>query len=332
MNAGIVGFGDGGKTNLRALNSIGIDVTAVCDPGTHSLDGVALYSTQSDFITHPDLDLVVIATPDDLHLDATRAALRCGHVFIEKPVATSHQDLMSFCRLVSDNPGKILFSEKYSYAPQIQAVLSQRNALGSFVSGTTRYVMSNCDRIMGDGKWRTQCAYNPCSGGLSHNFMTAVLLANSEIARIKASGQVKTYHELSEFGGYDMMDGVIEFRSGQMLGWEVDLSSKGLTAYGHRTVIHEFEFEHGSLLYHPKPADDELVVKGDRVSFIPEPQADGWAAYNESLYRLMHIDLMRSVQGGSSALHTIDQGINVALACCMAFQSAKTGGGWIDVA
>lgn len=117
----------------------------------------------------------------------------------------------------------------------------------------TSYTMSNCDRIMGDGKWRTESPCNPCSGGLSHNFMVARLFANSPISRIFATGEVATYRELDN-RGYDTMQGLLEFSSGASLLWRVCLAVQGaVSPFAHRTVSHCFQFRSGSLNYSSDP-------------------------------------------------------------------------------
>ena len=48
-------------------------------------------------LADPDLDAVLIATPDKLHADETIAAAKAGkHVFVEKPMATSVEEAEAF--------------------------------------------------------------------------------------------------------------------------------------------------------------------------------------------------------------------------------------------
>ena len=184
MRVGIVGLGDGGRCNLKSLTMAGAEVIAICDSNEEMLGIVknegtpaAIYSNMQELLAHQGLHLVVVATPDNQHFLPTQAALEAGkYVFVEKPVATTPDDLKKFTELNKKYPRRILFSEKYSFANPVQAALACRAELGTFLCGTTLYTMWKCDRIMGDGKWRTECAYNPCAGGLSHNFMTVIKL------------------------------------------------------------------------------------------------------------------------------------------------------------
>lgn len=343
MKIGIIGLGDGGRCNLKSLRAIGADVVAVCDHNEQVMesakkevgDAVSVYSDVQGLLDRADIELVLVATPDDQHLDPTEKALEAGkRVFVEKPVATNIRDVEKFEGLVRKYPHRVLFSEKYSFAHPVQTALTHRRELGEFLCGTTLYTMWKCDRIMGGGKWRTECAYNPCAGGLSHNFMTALLFVCSPIVRVRATGKVLTYHEnLDLFGGFDIMEGTLEFAGGQQLNWLVCLAVKGADSlFGHRTVAHMLQFEKGSLAYGPTPSSDRLIVDGKSIAMPAEPDAEQWGNYNINvLYSNMHRNVLAAQTTGEEPLHTIVDGINVAYACCLAFESAKQNGEWIQL-
>lgn len=344
LGIGIIGCGDEGLSNGRALREVkGVKVVALCDPaeGWHGRArselgwGIDLFSDCADLVAKYSVDIVIVATPDDQHLKPAQAALKAGkHVFVEKPVATTLEDLRAFGVLARLYPGKLWFGEKYSFARPVEEALKHREALGEFLWGNTLYTMWDCGRIMGGGKWRTECAYNPCAGGLSHNFMTALLFSGAPIVRVRATGQVITYHEnLDRYGGYDFMEGALAFINGRCLSWTVCLAIEGPDSpFGHRTVSHTFQFKHGALVYGLEPDGDRLVVKGKREWFTPEPTEEHWPGYNiKGLYARMWEGLIAAVRDGVKPRHSIEQGINVAAACARAFESAKQGGTWLEV-
>ncbi|MDP2676982.1 MAG: Gfo/Idh/MocA family oxidoreductase [bacterium] len=351
---GIIGFGDGGQSNAKALRQIeDVTIVAVSDIDEKRYGAVEeivgesthFYSRYQDMIMKDGIDMVIVATPDNEHLEPAKYVLEEGrYVFVEKPVATSYEDLSQFRKLADRFPGKILFSEKYSFAYPIQKALAMQGRMGNFMVGSTLYTMWKCDRIMGGGKWRTEHAYNPCAGGLSHNFMTALLFAKSPIVRVRATGQVLTYHEnLDTHEGFDTMEGTLEFKNGRRLQWTVCLAVKGEDSpFAHRTVTHTFQFENGSLVYGPMPGDDRLTVTGQTVSFereplLTDPNATSapknlWAEYNiGGLYRGMHEDILSALKGEKKPLHTIEHGLNVAAACTYAFWSAHKDGEWMYI-
>ena len=347
IRVGVIGCGDGGTCNALSLVRCGAEISALSDmkvermrtleeqlevPFGHT---IRKYERYEDLVGDPDIDLVVVTTQDDQHLEPARRALTHGKwVFVEKPLETNLETLREFAE-IAKHTDRLLFSEKYSFAHPVARALELRETLGRFFGGSTSYTMFNCDRIMGGGKWRTEIPYNPCAGGLSHNFMTALLFTQAPIVRITAVGQVNTYHEnLDREGGYDTMHGVLEFKSGQILSWQVCLSVKGPNSpFGHRTVTHTFQFEHGSLVYGPRPESDMLIADGKPVWFAPEPEADKWKEYNLGLLHLgMHqTDTLGVMSKSAVRRHTIKHGINVAAACILAFESAKNGGVWKEI-
>jgi len=194
--------------------------------------------------------------------------------------------------------------------------------------------MWNCDRIMGGGKWRTEHAYNPCSGGLSHNFMTLLLFVGAPIVEVCAAGQVLTYNELKQHGGFDTMKGILRFANDAMVNWDVCLAVQGpLSSYAHRTVTHVLQFQNGSLAYGPTPESDQLIVGDEHIFFDPiEPSVRKWEEYNINvLYKSMYENILASMRGEEEPLHTIEQGINVAATCAVAFESAHSNGQWLEV-
>lgn len=333
---GIVGMGDGGLSNLRGLQNVA-HVVAMCDPDAskdehiRNESNVSICRDLSSMLeAYPTIDVVIIATPDNDHLAPTQQALEQGaRVFVEKPLATTREDLAAFGALNQKHPGKILFSEKYSFATPINALLEHSKHLGAFMWGSTSYTMSNCNRIMGGGKWRTEHAYNPCSGGLSHNFMTTLLFSGSPIVRVRATGRVLTYTDLNAYGGYDTMEGTLEFANGRRLSWNVCLAAtKDVSPFGHRTVTHTLQFENGSLAYGP---NENQVRLADMTRSVAEPEAQYWRHYNIEMYRRMHMDLLTSIRDTRAPRHTAEHGLNVAWACLLAFESAKLEGHWLKL-
>lgn len=99
INAGLIGYGYAGKTlHAPLLNSTpGIRLHAIA-----SRDGSKVksdwpdathYATPEAMLAAPDIDLVVIATPNDTHFPLAKAALQAGkHVVVDKPFTLSQQE------------------------------------------------------------------------------------------------------------------------------------------------------------------------------------------------------------------------------------------------
>jgi predicted dehydrogenase len=92
IRVGIVGFGFVSKTfHVPLLNATdGYRITAVSSskPGeVRSMCGDAdVVADPAELIAHPDIDLVVIASPNETHAPLAEAAMRAGHnVVVDKP-------------------------------------------------------------------------------------------------------------------------------------------------------------------------------------------------------------------------------------------------------
>ncbi|KPK79549.1 MAG: hypothetical protein AMS25_12185 [Gemmatimonas sp. SM23_52] len=77
----------------------GTSVTAVCDIDIAKAETVAerfqiaaAYSSIEELLEHPDLDSVIVCTPNHVHAEHTELALQAGlHVLCERPLATSRE-------------------------------------------------------------------------------------------------------------------------------------------------------------------------------------------------------------------------------------------------
>jgi predicted dehydrogenase len=98
IRVGIVGVGWGSVVITPAFRAVDdFEVRAICSRRSERVSaaaeklGIAETSTHwEEFVRRDDLDLIVVATPTDLHRDQAIAALEAGkHVLCEKPVALS---------------------------------------------------------------------------------------------------------------------------------------------------------------------------------------------------------------------------------------------------
>jgi scyllo-inositol 2-dehydrogenase (NADP+) len=90
--AGIIGFGLAGRFfHMPLLQAAGIDVTAVVsrqqEAVTSVLPDARVLADADALLADPGIDVVVIATPNHLHVEQARAALQAGkHVVVDKPL------------------------------------------------------------------------------------------------------------------------------------------------------------------------------------------------------------------------------------------------------
>ncbi|VWX54551.1 oxidoreductase [Novosphingobium sp. 9U] len=94
VRAGIIGYGYAGRTFHAPLIAAteGIELCAIASSNAHKVaadyPGLFVHGSAADLIAAPDIDLVVVATPNETHAPLALAALAAGkHVVVDKPFA-----------------------------------------------------------------------------------------------------------------------------------------------------------------------------------------------------------------------------------------------------
>lgn len=101
LRAGVIGVGAFGEIHVAAYRSLlDVDVVAISDSRRSRLREVSAkygirycYTSFKELCARKDIDVVSIATPEELHLAPVIAAASRGkHILLEKPIATSLDD------------------------------------------------------------------------------------------------------------------------------------------------------------------------------------------------------------------------------------------------
>ena len=99
LKVGLIGYGYAGKTFHAPLIAAvpGLDLAAVASSDAAKVHAdwpdVTVHATPAELIARDDIDLVVIATPNDTHHPLARAALLAGrHVVVVKPFTVALDD------------------------------------------------------------------------------------------------------------------------------------------------------------------------------------------------------------------------------------------------
>ncbi len=96
LNMAAIGFGGMGATNVR--NCSDENIVALCDVDLKRCGGTIKQHPNAKLYTdfrvmlekHPEIDAVIIATPDHTHAHIAMACMRAGkHVYVQKPIAHS---------------------------------------------------------------------------------------------------------------------------------------------------------------------------------------------------------------------------------------------------
>src|ERR1700710_1818270 len=108
LRVGLIGYGYAGSTLHAPLIEAdpGLTLTAVGSSqaaAVHSKFTHVLVCPAEELATHPDVDLVVIATPNESHFPLAAAALRAGkHVVVDKPFTVTLAESRSLLKIAEE--------------------------------------------------------------------------------------------------------------------------------------------------------------------------------------------------------------------------------------
>jgi predicted dehydrogenase len=156
----LLGFGYAGKIfHAPLIDSIpGLRLAAVgsSDPGKVHADWpeVAVVPDPSELMVRPDVDIVVIATPNDTHFDLARRALTAGkHVVVDKPFTVTSAEARELAALAT-RQGRVLsvFQNRRWDAD----FLTVRSLIASGALGEVMHFESHFDRYRPhvQARWR----------------------------------------------------------------------------------------------------------------------------------------------------------------------------------
>ena len=154
---GIIGTGTrGNATHIPAVKeSPGSELVALCDVAEDRLNAavkrasqkVATYSDYQKLLANPDVNAVVIATPNLLHREMLLAALQAGkHVLCEKPAGVSFSDASDMQRAADAAKTVVMFGMQYRHNAKARKL---RELIDAGRIGKVRYIVQNSSR----GDW-----------------------------------------------------------------------------------------------------------------------------------------------------------------------------------
>jgi predicted dehydrogenase len=175
INAAIVGLGWWGKTLVEAVAGVSDDIRFVAAT-TRSLSDdakafakehdIKLYSSYEDILADPDIDAVVLVTPNSMHSAQTIAAAEHGkHVFCEKPFALTGADAAAAVAAIEKAGLTLGVGYNRRFHPEITKL---REMIGSGELGTVLHCEATMTFPNGlflkPGAWRASRDETPCGG------------------------------------------------------------------------------------------------------------------------------------------------------------------------
>lgn len=161
IKLGILGFGGMGHWHSENAPKIdGVEVIAVHDIDKSRLidgkkRGFRAYESRAEFLADPDINLVLVATPNHIHKEFSIEALRAGkNVICEKPVTLSVSELDEIIKVSEEE--SLLFTvhqnRRWDRDYRVMKKIVEDNRIGKVFSIESR-VYGNNGKIYG---WRQE--------------------------------------------------------------------------------------------------------------------------------------------------------------------------------
>lgn len=221
VRLGIVGAGSWGQTHARIYRAHpAAEVVAVCDRARSRAQEMAdfleipqVYDDYEEMFRSAGLDAVAIVTPDFAHADIAVAAARRGlHLLIEKPLATTREDVLRIQEAVTGSGVRAMVDLHNRFNPPFN-VAHQMLQAGELGSLQHAYMRLNDARWVATDllPWAAQSSILWFLG--SHSVDTLQWFFDDEVARVYSVSRSGVLKQL----GVDTDDSfltTLEFRNG----------------------------------------------------------------------------------------------------------------------
>lgn len=232
----VIGTGTIGQEHIRVATLLGrAKVHGIYDTSSHSLDiaeenfksistdKLVRYEDLESACMDPDIDLLMICTPNFTHFDVLQTALKSGKpIFLEKPMATKIDEAAQIVEIADNYESFIQIGLQYRYKAQYAETLHEvlsRDTLGDVKTiSMSEYRPPFLDKV---DQWNK---FNEFSGGTlvekcCHYFDLINLVAQSNPVRVYASGgQASNFLDLEIAGKHSDIDDhafvVIDYENG----------------------------------------------------------------------------------------------------------------------
>ena len=232
------------------------------------------YDSYEKMLEDPEVDVVLVATPNNLHAQNTvQAAKARKHVLCEKPMALTEEDCMQMIKACKENGVKLGVDYQNRYHPaHIEARrLIQDGTVGEIKVVCARY----CSGFM-RGRWKGGWRDDPEITGAGALMATAVhpvdllrFVMDTEIDEVQAACVTQTpFHSVDE-----MVYSILKFKNGAygtvVSGILAPRSDNDMIIYGSQAKI----TCKGTIAM---PLQGELFVEGDSINIrmnfpVPDP-------------------------------------------------------------
>ncbi|MAE67422.1 MAG: hypothetical protein CMJ18_24440 [Phycisphaeraceae bacterium] len=351
LKLGIVGINWRGSDIKPAIDATGlIDVTAICATrpdrlaeAAKTLGVEATYTDYDRFLDEADVDAVFLATPMELHVAQSVAAMERGiHVLCEVPAATDVEE----CRVLVDacqrSDAVFMIAEQYNYRrePAAIAAMAERGAFGDMYYAEGEF-NQNIQSILDKTPWRRrwQVGVNGITYGPHSLGPVLMWMAGDRVTSVCCAGAGRRYRdgrgELLELEPAATM--LCRTARGALVRVRCDLLSERPMGVHYQLQGTDGFYDRGDLWLRSRSADSEQSESLDAVaeSFLPGEYLEAEAKCRTSGcacddYLMLH-DFVESVRRGEAVTLDIHQAMDMTLPGLVSQQSIAQHSAWVNV-
>ena len=225
----VIGTGVNGQEHIRVTELEGRgSVHGIYDPNDHSAGAAEAefkkyvhdrplkrYESLEAACNDPEVDALIISTPNYTHLDVVKVAVKSGkHILLEKPLATTVEDALEIMRIADAYPAVFQMGLQYRYkaiyTEAIYEVLTRKSIGDVKTISIQEHRLPFLDKV---GQWNKFSRFtgNTLIEKCCHYFDLLNLFAGAKPVSVFASGGMDVNFREFEYGGQraDMMDNAL---------------------------------------------------------------------------------------------------------------------------
>ena len=328
LNVAVVGCSGMAKLHMKGVNeNENANLYAICGTDSENLKlraeefGVKrTFTDYNELVADPNLDAVVLVTPDQLHLEMTEKFLRAGKaVLCEKPMALTVEECEAMMKVERDTGGKLMIGQICRANPRFAKMkeIIDSGRIGDLMFVESEYA-HNYTNARGFGDWRVDPARHPFIGGGCHAVDLLRWLAGDPTEVTAYS----TKKNLLDWPTDDNTVAIMKFPNG-VIG-KVFVSTGCMRNYTMRTVIYGTK---GTLICEGKSPYVQLFETNEEVGarFSDENPQILFSAYKDHNAVKEIEDFIEALVNGKPMPVSSMDGASTVAVCCAAVQSAKEG-------
>lgn len=295
---GVVGLGIGSEFFDVVKQMDDVSITAICDISESRLrevaaeQGISEAHTSLEALLKTDVDVVVIATPIQVHGRQAIAALKAGkHVLCQYIAAMDLEEAEELIRAYETSGCQYMFIETdcYERKNMVMQALARKGVLGELTMGRGHYI-HDCKALGrnpdGSLTWRGELWMESPGGRVSavHNAMPLLEIFGERVVEVYSYGPGA--RTAPEYTKHDRVTTVAKLPSGRVLEFVDDVFSwhPGLSGYCVQGTKGCFEFDRAAVLENGRLSPwkdlETLVTEYNLGSLIEDAggHRSAWAA------------------------------------------------------